>query len=74
MQELQAQLQQAQAAAKAQPTSTAVVTAPGLALEVTGADGDAAMQDMTGEGHQQELQSELHQTCISQPSLLSSAS
>ena len=74
MQELQAQLQQAQAAAKAQPASTAVMAAPGLALEVTGADGDAAMQDTTGEGHQQELQLRLHQTCISQPSLLSSDS
>ena len=55
VQELQAQLQQAEAAARAQPASTAMVPAPGLALEVTGADGDAAMQDMAGEGHQQEL-------------------
>ncbi len=59
MQELQDQLQQAQAAAKAQPASTAVVAAPGLALEVTGADGDAAMQGTTGERHQEELQLEL---------------
>ena len=55
MQELQAQLEQAQATARAQPASTAMVAAPGLALEVTGADGDAAMQDTAGEGHQQEL-------------------
>ena len=67
MQELQDQLQQAQAAAKAQPASTAMVAAPGLALEVTGADGDAAMQDTTGEGHQQELQLDLscHATAFS---------
>ena len=53
--ELQAQLQQAQAAARAQPASTVMVAAPGLALEVTGGDADAAMQDTAGEGHQQEL-------------------